>query len=559
MVKSSVTPNGFRVGIHKPSYLVPNFRCHDYPLTLGILADGSRLTNERNFPAGDVKEEKGCLIYEIINPLPFRGAVFIDSSWAESRATNPGKIKISFPPACSLKKSLTELVTDPDLIGQILSSLPKPLLYDLAANSTDGEELVIIARNCCRFVDDKRGNPCGLYYRKDEETGQVQADIDDFEIFETIANNPYLPDIYKEVMALRPGTQGASEIVGDYRHDETNVFEYLRRNSYIPHGHFAANMGHDSIRYSTAELSDNDMHGLRHLYYQRVFVTLAEQLDIDVDIRKRPLSDNELEQLRIAVISALANNPEICHSATLWGWNFGYDFSGSGYRLHASHQMIHQQYAMIPRSVDSLDGGQIDCYGCGDMVADVIKDYRADYDRDFFADYLLAIRGNRRMDGNHDLSSELIVYENSSVILFVPKAQVSQWELQIMVIADAHDLPVGNIVEADSKIRNDLDRTILIAQKIYAALGVRMVTSIEYPKRIGLENGQRLIYAFLPKLPWSMGGFSEAQQRYICGHFPEDFGKVCADILMPRKYSASTPSSPYPTCSHTSKYSSQNG
>ena len=527
MVKSSVTPDGFRVGIHKPSYHVPNLRCHDYPLSLGLLDDGTSRTNVGNFPQGAVREKNGRWIYEIINPFPFRGAVFIDSNWAETMAARPEKIKISTPPACSLKKNLSDHIGDPFLIKQIISSLPKPLLYSLAGNSTDKEELVLLARNCCRFVDDKQGNPRGLHYKKDKESGQVRADIDDFELFKTIANNPYLPDIYKEVMALRPGVQGASEIVGEYRQDKTHVFEYLRRNSYIPHGHFAANMGHDAIRYRTSELSHTDMHGLRHLYYQRVFVSLAEQLGLDIDTRRRALGVEELEQLRFSIIAALADNLKTIHPTTLWGWNFGYDFSGSGYRLHASHQMIHQQYAMIPQTIDSLDGEEIDCYGCGDMVATVIAAYRADYKRDFFADYLSAIRSNSRIDGNLKLPSELIVYENNSVILFVPKAQVSQWELQIMTTADAGKQPVGNIVEADAEVRHNIDQAILIAQKIYAGLGARMVTSIEYPKRLGIENGQRLIYAFLPKLPWSMGGFSEAQQRYICGHFPEDFARAC--------------------------------
>jgi len=58
-------------------------------------------------------------------------------------------------------------------------------------------------------------------------------------------------------------------------------------------------------------------------------------------------------------------------------------------------------------------------------------------------------------------------------------------------------------------------------------LGARMVSTIELPKRFGLQNGQRLIYSFLPKLPWSMGAFSEAQLRFICGHYPEDFAHAC--------------------------------
>jgi hypothetical protein len=96
-----------------------------------------------------------------------------------------------------------------------------------------------------------------------------------------------------------------------------------------------------------------------------------------------------------------------------------------------------------------------------------------------------------------------------------------------MVTADAHGQPVGNVLEADSEVRRSIDLGILTAQHIFAGLGAQMVTSIEFSKRLGIQNGQRLLYSFLPKLPWSMGAFSEAQQRYICGHFPEDFATAC--------------------------------
>ncbi|HFQ90083.1 MAG TPA: hypothetical protein ENK27_08390, partial [Desulfobulbus sp.] len=68
---------------------------------------------------------------------------------------------------------------------------------------------------------------------------------------------------------------------------------------------------------------------------------------------------------------------------------------------------------------------------------------------------------------------------------------------------------------------------ILVAQHVLAGLGARMVSSIEYSKRLGLANGQRLLYSFLPKLPWAMGAFSEAQLRFISSHFPEDFAIAC--------------------------------
>ena len=120
-----------------------------------------------------------------------------------------------------------------------------------------------------------------------------------------------------------------------------------------------------------------------------------------------------------------------------------------------------------------------------------------------------------------------MVWQDENVLLFVPKAQVSQWELQLMVIADGENGAVGNVVEASAQIRHSLDLGILKAQQILAGLGATMVTSIEYSKRLGLDNGQRLLYSFLPKLPWSMGAFSEAQGRYILGHYPEDFAVAC--------------------------------
>lgn len=523
MFNSSVTPQGFRIGIHKPSYIVPNLRGQSHVCSLGEITHGKLHDNQQNFPDGEVVEQGARWIYEIANPLSFRGATYIDSVWAEAKAAHPESIVISPAVECSLQKVLADYL-EPDKIEQVLAALPRPLLYDLAANSTDADELVTLAENCCRMSYDQNGAPTGLVYKKDG--GRVQADIDDFELFETVANNPHLPDVYKQVMVLRPGVQGASEIVGDFQENTTHVFEYLRRNSYIPWGHFAANMADDAIRYRTSDLNFTDMQGLRRLYYQRSYVTLAAQLGIEIDIQARGLTEQELEQLRLDICLTLHNNSEATHPATLWGWNFGYGFSGSGYRLHASHQMIHQQYAMVPETVTTLDGGEMPSYGCGDQVADTVAGYQQEYERDFFTDYLAAIHNNQRMDGR-DLPASLVVYEDSSILLFAPKAQMSQWELQLMVIADRDEQPVGNIIEADSAVRPAIDSGILMAQHIYAGLGAQMVTSIEYPKRIGVAGGQRLLYSFLPKLPWSMGAFSEAQQRYICGHFPEDFARAC--------------------------------
>jgi len=527
MFWTSISPQGrFRVGVHSPSYRVSNLRQYDHFCTLGLQADNIIVENRRNFPQGDVVVEQARSVYEICNPLPFRGCTYIDSGWADDRAADPGLITLTSRPQVSLRALLGKHCSS-DSIREILLGLPLSLRYELAATSTDPEELIWLAESCCCLVVADQGVPVGLRY--EERNGRRQPIINDFELFETIANNPYLPDLYKEVMVLRPGVQGGSEIVGEYHQNGTDVFEYLRRNSYIPWGHYAANFAHTCIRYRIADLSPVDMKGLRHLYYQRMFVTIAEKLGIDPGVRRRSLTKDELEYLRQQIVTVLADT-DTGHEAlaTLWGWNFGYDFSGSGYRLHASHQMIHQQYAVVPQWVNDAGGSQCHypAYSSGDMVAEVVDRYFREYQSDFFQDYLRALAGNTRTD-NSSGESSLIIWHDANVLLFVPKAQVSQWEIQLMVIANSDTGPVGNVVEADEAVRCSIDSGMLKAQQVLAGLGATLVTSIEYSKRLGLANGQRLLYAFLPKLPWSMGAFSEAQGRYILGHYPEDFAIAC--------------------------------
>lgn len=524
MLLTSVTPQGrFRVGIHQPGYTVANLRQHDHLLSLGALPDEQPIGNQANFPVRDVQVAHARPIYEIRNPLPFRGCTYIDSGWADAKAASPQTIRLPAPPPVSLRSVLGRHCPASE-IPLIIQQLPLPLRYELAATSTDSQELVWLAESCCQFIKTGEGIPAGLRYSMAK--GEPRAVISDFELFETIANNPHLPDLYKQIMVLRPGVQGNSEIVGDYQQGNSQIFEYLRANSYIPWGHYAANFAHTSIRYRIADLSLEDMEGLRHLYYQRMFVVLAQQLDIPVAVERRRLSVEELERLRQTVVQRLAASQKAFETATLWGWNFGYDFSGSGYRLHASHQMIHQQYAMVPQWVEETGGGQMPAYAAGDMVAEVIAQYRAEYQSDFFSDYLRAIANNSRTDEGTGEKS-LVIWQDENVLLFVPKAQVSQWEVQLMVTADSDQGPVGTVIEANTAIRQSLDRGILKAQQVLAGLGATMVTSIEYSKRIGLANGQRLLYSFLPKLPWSMGAFSEAQGRYILGHYPEDFAAAC--------------------------------
>jgi len=249
-------------------------------------------------------------------------------------------------------------------------------------------------------------------------------------------------------------------------------------------------------------------------------------LGIKLEVSNKCLTTSDIEQLRQQVVKELAAGGarSLNFDATLWGWNYGFDFAASGYRLHASHQQIHQQFSMIPENVAAEEGNEtFSSYSCGDLVADFVSSYQKEYQSSFFVDYIKAIRNNRRMDGRNDLMADLVVYEDENIMLFVPKAQTSQWELQLVTLDQ-----VGNILEADSNVRASLNMGIITAMRALTRMGARMVTVIEFPKRIGSSDiDQRLLYSFLPKIPYSMGAFSEAQQRYINGHYPEDFATVC--------------------------------
>jgi len=481
-----------------------------------------------------VRVQGGDPVFEIHNPLPFRGATFICNSWAEQKIADPETFRLPAPPQVSMSSVLAKNV-GPQRVAAAFADLPQPLLLALAATSTDRVDLIRLAEMSCDLLHDEEGNLAGIRYKK--RLGRIMPVIHDHDLFETVVNNIHLPKIYKEIMVLRPGVQGTSAIVGDYLDEEADchIYEYLRGNSYIPWGHYAANMAHDAIRYRTLDLSATDMTGLRHLYYQRAYVRFAEEMGLPVPARCRPLTVEELEGLRQLIIEILPQCPieKIDFTSTLWGWNYGYDFSASGYRLHASHQQIHQQYAMLPRHAEGWHNGAtradepIPAYGCGDLVADFCRAYREETGQPFFSTYLAAIRTNKRMDRRDDLDASLIVHEDDRVLLFVPKAQTSQWELQIMTKEE-----VGNVLEADTATRASLDRALLIGQRALAAMGARMVTSIEFAKRLDSDDrDQRLLYSLMPKLPYSMGAFSEAQLRFICGHFPEDFAAACRTAL----------------------------
>jgi hypothetical protein len=521
-LRTCVSPAGrFIYAVHRPCFTADNFREQNHFADLGTLADGSRHRNSANFPSGSVHEPAADWVFEIPNALPFRGTTYIGKAWADARAGNPESIRLPAPPAVSFCDGYSDEPSACLAIGR----LARPLRLALAVTSADARDLRCLAHLACTFrLDEKTGEPWGLAYRK-EPSGRVKALITDPALFDAVANNRHLPDVYKRAMALRPGAQGGSEIVGEWRPSaDSHVFEYLRRNSYIPWGHYAANMADDAVRYRVEDLSPEDMAGMRHLYYQRTYTRLARMLSLPSKTGGGALSADELETLRVHIVKALPHHENIEFNRTLWGWNYGFDYAPSGYRLHASHQQIHQQFALIPAQVPLATGeGALPAYACGDLVGEVVKAFRRQTGKSFFECYQQAIRQNHRMDENPDAQRSLVVFEDAQVMLFVPKAQTSQWELQLMPKTS-----VGNIVEADTAMRRSLDRAILIAVKVLGALGATMITGIEYSKPV--VNGdadQRLLIAFLPRLPESPGAFSEAQLRWINGHYPEDFAQAC--------------------------------
>ena len=531
-LRTCVTPDGkFIYGIHKPSFRVANMREEVFLQSLGLDDEENPIENTANFPAGEVEELEGEWIYEIPNPLPFRGVTYISKSWADTRANDPLAIKLPEPIPTSMTSFLKDILHSKSLsrdsLNESFAELPETVLLALASISTDPEDLIRLAELSCEFVYDQEENlPIGLRYEVDTK-GRNRPRIILPDLFEALVNNNNLPDIYKEVMVLRPGAQGDSEIVGEWPAErDSHVFEYLRRNSYIPWGHYASNMANDLVRYSISDLSDIDFKGLRHMYYQRTYIRLAEQLGLKLEVSNKCLTTSDLEQLRQQVVKKLAAGEarSLNFDATLWGWNYGFDFAASGYRLHASHQQIHQQFSMIPENVAAEDGSEtFSSYSCGDLVADFVRSYQKEYQSSFFSDYIKAVRNNRRMDGRNTLMAELVVYEDENIMLFVPKAQTSQWELQLVTLDQ-----IGNVLEADSNVRASLNKGIITAMRILTGMGARMVTVIEFPKRIGVSDiDQRLLYSFLPKIPYSMGAFSEAQQRFINGHYPEDFAIAC--------------------------------
>lgn len=531
-LRSCVGKDGrFIVGIHRPFFKVKNLRKKNDLQPLGELEDGTIVDNRVNFPDQDLNESQADIIYEVLNPFAFRGTTYINSAWADVKAEQPETIGIPAPGPCSLlqnfKGSLGTKDFDMKEKTRLLNLLPHPLRIALAQASTDPEELVLLAQKSCRILfDPDHRTPAGIGYKKNNDR-KISPDIQDAELFEVLVNNPHLPDIYKNALVLKPGVQGTNEITGEYLSSDgnTHVFEYLRRNSYIPWGHYASNMANDAIRYKARDLTEEDMKGLRHLYYQRTFVRLGTELGISLPEKRDALTVENLETLRKQILFTLKQTslPSLTFNSTLWGWNFGFGYAQSGHRLHASHQMIHHQNAMIPKQVRTESGENIPSFACGDLIRDFIIRFRQATGKSFFKTYVDCIRNNTRTDGKQDGPSSLILFEDDHSLLFVPKAQVSEWELQLMP-----KTACGNILETDTPMRESLDKAILAAVKTLEFMGAQFVTTIEFSKRFdSADTDQRLLYSFIPRLPYAPGTFSEAQLRWISGSYPEDIAYAC--------------------------------
>jgi len=527
-IKTCVSPKGkFNYGIHRPAFHVENLRQADNTQSLGMFSDGRPCENSPNFPQNDVHIADADIIFEIPNALPFKGTTYIKKKWADEKKDNLSSICLPPKPSFSWNQTLKEWANQSQIDStetqQLWHHLPQAVQLTIASTSSDPTDLTQLAHQVCEFTLDENSVPVGLKY----DSGSGRPIIHDHVIFETLANNPYLPDNYKVAMVLRPGVQGKSPIVGEFSDDTTHVFEYLRANSYIPWGHYAANMADDSIRYDIQQVTLDDIIGMRHLFYQRTYVRLCQQLEIPVSFHRKTIPPDELESLRLKIKKQLKHDPELPFNSNLWGWNFGFDYSPNHYRLHASHQQVHQQYAMIPNQVPTNQGSKMQSFACGDLVADFIHAYRQCHGTGFFDDYTRAIQNNQRMDESDKNPKELIIYSDDHIMIYVPKAQTSQWEIQIM---PTH--ATGNVLEADSNMRFALDRGIYMTAKILSALNARLVTHIEYASRLsGSPTDQRLIIVFLPRLPESPGAFSEAQLRWINGHYPEDFAAACRNQL----------------------------
>ena len=303
-LRTCVSPAGrFVYGIHRPHFTADNFRTAAVVADLGLFPDGTRHRNAANFPQGPVREPAADAIFEVPNAFSFRGTTYIGKPWADSRADDPDSIRLPRSP----EVSFSDAYPDDASAASAIRSLPRPLQLALATTSTDSRDLCCLAHMACSLCLEKSsGRPWGLPFVKRAD-GKIKADVADEDLFEAVANNPHLPDSYKQAMVLRPGAQGDSEIVGEWSDAHSHVFEYLRRNSYIPWGHYAANMADEAVRYRLQDLTLQDVAAMRHLYYQRTYARLAVQLGRAGRIRRAsPMAEQELEALRQKILSRLA-------------------------------------------------------------------------------------------------------------------------------------------------------------------------------------------------------------------------------------------------------------
>nr|MDJ0885287.1 hypothetical protein [Desulfobacterales bacterium] len=142
MLRSSVTPDGrFAVGIHRPSYRIANLRRSKPIASLGQGPDGRTVKNDQNFPSGDIDVPAAVPIFEIANPLPWRGVTYISKDWADNCAQAPERISLPPRSPVSMRGWLHEIsdgrLTDENRAGEMLARLPDAVKLALATTSTD--------------------------------------------------------------------------------------------------------------------------------------------------------------------------------------------------------------------------------------------------------------------------------------------------------------------------------------------------------------------------------------------------------------------------------------
>jgi len=540
-LNTCISPDGnFIFGLHKPVYQVTNVRLTSQVEVIGYDEKNQPVHNSHNFVEGDIACQNTQGVYEILNPFPIWGATYILKKPADKYAEDISTWRFNFDhdiqshPLTGKNDLIATLanqsLSDTSDKTYSISDLPQCLLVALAQTTDCPDILIRLAHIACDLVY-INNSLAGIRFKKNAK-GQLTPVIHNHELFEVVVNNPFLPDKYKQTMVLIPGSQGNSPIIGEYKDSKTHIWEYLRANSYIPWGHYASNMAQDSIRYSVSDLSIQDIYGLRHLYYQRVMLIMAQELDIDIKqyLNKLPISNELIEMLRKNIIKKLQDTEirdNLNYTGTIWGWNYGFDYSSSGYRLNASHQQIHQQFALSRSRLYADINTATNTYAIGDRIAEFIDEYQSKHNILFFEAFIKAICSNKRMDERTDRPNSLIIHEDNNIILYVPKAQRSQCELQILT-----KKPIGNILEADISMRNSLDKGIYLAIKCLYQTGAQLITAYEISKRFDMPDlKQHLMYCFLPKHPQSPGAFSEAQGRWITGHFPEDYAEIARNAL----------------------------